>query len=251
MTAWKRIPITATLSSTSTGRGPIWAAYSACSISSCPACRPWSTKDFRTRSNTIATVTAAYCRRSNMANPFRIVSLGDSVPWGQGLVEAQKYDSVVHGVLHARFPGGANLKRLAHSGAIIGAIPVLGNPANGEVPVPRPTIVEQCDNFTEDPGAVDLVVVNGGINDVGVATILNPFALVPSLSSKIRTACHDGMLLLLRKLSAKFTKPACKILVTGYYTILSDQSDPLGSRRLLALHGIAPPALIHELYIIG
>ena len=100
------------------------------------------------------------------------------------------------------------------------------------------------------PDTVDLVLVNGGINDVGVATILNPFALVPSLASKIQTACHVGMLQLLRKLSAKFTKPACKILVTGYYTILSDQSDPVGIPRLLALHGIAAPGFIDELDII-
>jgi hypothetical protein len=97
---------------------------------------------------------------------------------------------------------------------------------------------------------VDLVLVNGGINDIGVATILNPFALVPSLASKIQTACHVGMLQLLRKLSAKFTKPACKILVAGYYTILSDQSDPVGIPRLLALHGIAAPGFIDELDII-
>jgi len=86
--------------------------------------------------------------------------------------------------------------------------------------------------------------VNGGINDVGVATILNPLALVPSLHSKIVAACHTGMLALLNRVKVKFTKPSCKILVTGYYFILSDQSDPLQIPRMLSMHGIAPPPFI-------
>ena len=39
-------------------------------------------------------------------------------------------------------------------------------------------------------------------------------------------ACHDGMLVLLNKVSAKFSKASCEILVTGYYPILSAKSDP-------------------------
>ena len=30
-----------------------------------------------------------------MANDLRMVALGDSVPWGQGLLETQKYDTMV------------------------------------------------------------------------------------------------------------------------------------------------------------
>jgi lysophospholipase L1-like esterase len=185
-----------------------------------------------------------------MANAFRILTLGDSVQWGQGLLETEKYDSMVKDALGPTFPGGVTLQRLAHSGAVIGVNLVGGNPANGEVPVPGPTIIEQCDSFADSPDTVDLVLLNGGINDVGIATILNPFDLVPPLSSKITAACHDGMLVLLNKVSAKFTKPTCKILVTGYFTILSDQSDPLGVHRLLSLHGIAAPDFIEDAAIL-
>jgi hypothetical protein len=83
--------------------------------------------------------------------------------------------------------------------------------------------------------------MNGGINDVRVETILDPLAIVPSLSRRIEQACHDGMLALLRKVSARFTKPSCKILVTGYYTILSGQSDPLCALRLLRMYNILLP----------
>jgi lysophospholipase L1-like esterase len=181
-----------------------------------------------------------------MANVFRIVTFGDSVPWGQGLIEAEKYDVQVKEALTAKFPGGVSLERFAHSGAVIGATPVTGKTANGEVPLSRPTIIEQCDGFANSTETVDLVLLDGGINDVGVATILNPLALVPSLQSRIASACHNGMLTLLRKISAKFTKPSCRILVTGYYYILSDKSDPLHVPRLLSLHGIATPGFLEE-----
>jgi hypothetical protein len=35
--------------------------------------------------------------------------------------------------------------------------------------------------------------LNGGINDVGVATILNPLAPVPSLGTLTRRACYEHM----------------------------------------------------------
>ena len=175
-----------------------------------------------------------------MATTLRIVTLGDSVPWGQGLPEEKRYDVLVREALRPKFPD-ISLEHIAHSGAVIGAQGASGGVADGEVPVPRPTIIEQCDAFTNAPETVDLLLLNGGINDVGVARILNPFAIVPSLSARIRQACHDGMLTLLRKVSARFSKPSCRILVTGYYIVLSDQSDPLKIGRLLSLYGIARP----------
>ena len=178
---------------------------------------------------------------------FRILTLGDSVPWGQGLLEAEKLDVLVTAALDAKIAGGATLEpRLAHSGAVIGLNPADGNAANGEVPVARPTILEQCDAFANSPETVDLVLLNGGINDVGVANILNPFALLPTLESRVKAACFDAMVVLLNKVRAKFIKPSCKILVTGYYTILSNQSDPLGVHKLLGLHGIATPDFLED-----
>jgi len=55
-----------------------------------------------------------------MANDFRIVNLGDSVPWGQGLLESEKYDVIVKTTLAATHPV-VTLERFAHSGAVIGA----------------------------------------------------------------------------------------------------------------------------------
>src|SRR5580698_4953428 len=104
-----------------------------------------------------------------MANIQRIVNLGDSVAWGQGLAEADKYDVLVR----AAVAPAAELTRLAHSGATIGTVLIESGPADGEVPVSRPTILDQCNNFTDSPETVDLVLVNGGINDVDLRNILN------------------------------------------------------------------------------
>jgi len=186
-----------------------------------------------------------------LAGTFRIVTLGDSVAWGQGLLESETYDVLVAGALNAKFPGGVTLEpRLAHSGAVTGAEPATGDTAPGEVPEARLTVIEQCDRFTNSPDTVDLVLMNGGINDVGVTRILNPFAVLPPLATEIRSACHDHMLVLLNKVSAKFTKPSCRIIVTGYYPILSNQSDPVGVQKLLSLHGVAAPEFVDELSIV-
>jgi lysophospholipase L1-like esterase len=181
-----------------------------------------------------------------VANPYRIVSLGDSIIWGQGLLPDEKFDVLVQHALLPLHPEGVTLESFAHSGAVIGANGATGNPEPGEVPASRLTIIEQCDGFADSPATVDLVILNGGINDVGVANILNPLAVIPSLDARVIHACHDGMLTLVRKISAKFSKPSCKILVMGYYTILSALSDPVGIVKLLSLYGIAVPSFVAQ-----
>jgi len=175
---------------------------------------------------------------------FRIVSIGDSIIWGQGLLPNEKFDWLVQQALLPQHPEGVTLESLAHSGAVIGATGVSGTPQVGEVPASRLSIIEQCDSYANSPDTVDLVLMDGGINDVGVASILNPFALIPPLDARVRHACHDGMLALLRKVAAKFSKPTCNIIVTGYYPILSAKSDPLGVIKLISLFGIAVPGFL-------
>ena len=177
--------------------------------------------------------------------PLRIVSLGDSIVWGQGLSEADKFDVLVRDALADANPG-ITLWRLAHSGAVIGVNPVEGSPADGEVPMPQPTIIQQCDNFNDSPETVDLVLLDGGINDVDVRTILNPFVPFPILIAKTRNFCHASMLVLLRKTVTRFSKPDCKIRVTGYYPIVSAQSHFPSVIDLLGCHGIMAPDFIDK-----
>jgi lysophospholipase L1-like esterase len=177
---------------------------------------------------------------------FRIVSIGDSIIWGQGLLQNEKFDWLVQQALMPMHLEGVTLESLAHSGAVIGATGVSGTPQVGEVPASRLSIIEQCDGYANSPDTVDLVLMNGGINDVGVATILNPFALIPPLEIRVIHACHDGMLVLLKKVIGKFSKPTCKVLVQGYYPILSAKSDPTGVIKLCSLFGIAVPGFLDK-----
>jgi lysophospholipase L1-like esterase len=181
-----------------------------------------------------------------VVNPFRILGLGDSIIWGQGLLPEEKFTTLVQQALLPAHPEGVTLESLAHSGAVIGANGATGTPQVEEVPASRLSIIEQCDGFASSPDNVDLVIMNGGINDVGVATILNPLALIPSLDAKLVHACHDGMLVLLKKVSAKFSKSTCRILVAGYYPILSAMSDPVGVSKLLSLFGVAVPDFLEK-----
>ena len=185
-----------------------------------------------------------------MPTPFRIVCLGDSIVWGQGLLPNEKFNFLVQQALLPAHPEGVTLESVAHSGAVIGAMGAVGTPQTGEVPGTRKSIIEQCDEYANSPDTVDLVLLDGGINDVNVVNILNPFSGISSLDARIIHACHDGMLVLLQKVAAKFSKPTCKILVTGYYTILSGSSDPLGVRKLLSLFGIAIPPFLDQAFDI-
>jgi len=94
---------------------------------------------------------------------FRIVTFGDSIPWGQGLLEDEKYDSLIKQALLPSHPEGITIERLAHSDAVIGAFGATGTSESGEVPGSRPSIIEQCDAFVNDPETVDLVLLDGGI----------------------------------------------------------------------------------------
>ena len=172
--------------------------------------------------------------------------LGDSVAWGQGLQEWNKYATLVFDQLKNRPEyAGLTLAVRARSGAIIG---------NGKPPSPRnvppevpwnyPTILQQCDAYVGDPDAVRVVLMDGGINDVTVDAIVNPNTTIEDLKEKIEQYCHLDMRELLQKVSAKFSNPACRIIVTGYYQILSAASSVTPTIQFLKIYGIAEAARI-------
>ena len=172
---------------------------------------------------------------------FRIASLGDSVVWGQGLLEPQKFSMLVADTLTARYNGSIAVfatDRCAHSGARIA-------PSAGDGPDPQaprlpgdfageclsrvPSVTAQVAGWTAGTlaagqgGEIDLVILDGGANDVGIFTIMNPGASDPALSAAITAACFTGMGTLLARVRATF--PGAAIVVTGYYPIVSTESD--------------------------
>jgi lysophospholipase L1-like esterase len=157
-------------------------------------------------------------------NPItRIIVLGDSVTWGQGLLPAHKFANLVAAGLG--LPSLGNDAFVAHSGAIIGVHnPATTSARDGEIPVPAPMIIDQV-SAVPAPLSADLVIITGGINDIGVDTIVNPLTDLGTLRAATKQACYDDLKTLLVKVLATFT--LARVRVTGYFPILSPASNPL------------------------
>jgi hypothetical protein len=120
----------------------------------------------------------------------------------------------------------------AHSGATvtpgtaIQELPILP----GEVPSSFPSVGQQA--MINAPSAlanagvnlndVDLVLVNGCTNDVGIATILSPEVSDTVIANTTMKACSSVAKLLL-DIHAKY--PYAAIVLTGYFPIVTPSSD--------------------------
>jgi lysophospholipase L1-like esterase len=176
-----------------------------------------------------------------------LVILGDSVTWGQGLCPAHKLDHLVPQLLAATHPG-LTVHSHAHSGAVIGASVPPGHPdPSREVPVGDPTILAQAAAIAGDTSHVSAVLLNGGINDVDIRVIVNPFTSTGRLSQLIEQHCRVDMLTLLSRVCASAPDPTIPILVLGYYPILSSDSSRPEFPRLLEAYGLTGRAHFAEL----
>jgi lysophospholipase L1-like esterase len=171
-----------------------------------------------------------------------LVTLGDSVHWGQGLRTDHKLHSLVGNELRTRHPSLVH-HLLAHSGAIVGVGATVSGPrVEGEVPVAYPTLFEQIDGFSGNYGDVLAVLVNGGINDIDIRNILNPFVSQTRLRDLIEEHCYDSMRQLLEETVRRFDNPVTRVILTPYYPVLSPLSRPFGIPWLLASEGLTLPA---------
>ncbi len=195
-----------------------------------------------------------------MTNELTLYAVGDSVMWGQGLSHEDKFATVAY----AELTGGSVLDPIhirARSGAIIGihrgsdgdpfpadAHRRISRTAEHEVPWSRPTVREQVAELAaavDDPADVDILLVDGGINDINVETIINPlteiydgeFESPPNASEHdpvpadpdyeledlIRTYCYDDIRTLVS--DARDAFPNAIVVVTGYFPIASPLTD--------------------------
>jgi len=149
-----------------------------------------------------------------------LVILGDSVLWGQGLLDAHKSTTLVASGL------GLQPAMFAHSGAVIGRKATCATTTfPGEVPESCPSILQQIPAYAGDPLSVPVVLLNGGINDVDFRTIVSPFTDSKDLASDIQQYCYSDMGFLLEQVKARFSNSATKIVVTSYYPVLSPDSQ--------------------------
>jgi len=177
-----------------------------------------------------------------MPNNFKIAVIGDSVGWGQGLLDAHKYAIMIASKY------GVTPDMFAHSGAKIGmGLSNTPSAPSSEIPYPVPTVVSQLSQVA-DPSTYDLVFINGGINDITFQHILNPLTTSFDLANNITQRCYTDMKALLQQAIGVFNKPTCRFILTGYYPILSGDSgvqnaaEPLD--RLLGVHGLSIPLFL-------
>jgi hypothetical protein len=161
------------------------------------------------------------------ARPFNIVALGDSIMWGQGLQPQNKFAEKVRAWLEGELHKKAALDLKAHSGAITypnpGQSQYDSKSFDGEVPADWPTITRQIATAAQaPPNDVDLILLDGCINNIGVATILTDTD-DGGLRDNTRAYCGAGMTNILHEVVQRF--PNAKIVVTGYYPIISDKSN--------------------------
>ena len=164
--------------------------------------------------------------------PFNVLAIGDSIVWGQGLDNASKFTVRTRDWLQAQLQLPVTLTSFAHSGAIIeqhgsgDALP----PYPGEVPNSWPSITAQARmaaglaprTITAPPAdEIDLVILDGGINDVGVTNIVDP--RLESLAPLTTAKCDYAMRGLLSDVAMLF--PHARVVVTGYFPIVSTESS--------------------------
>ncbi|QYO66007.1 hypothetical protein [Leptolyngbya sp. 7M] len=173
---------------------------------------------------------------SGTPSAFKMLVVGDSLIWGQGLREDQKFYYLTKKWIESEILGGSlpvELKVLAHSGSTVKLDPEERAALEGanrtgfeelhpEINVSFPTIEKQFRTAAEhyaDPEQVDLILISGGIPDVGVAKIINPLESNRRLRERIDLYLRGHFREVLLEGARKF--PAAKIAVIGYYPIIT------------------------------
>ena len=171
-------------------------------------------------------------------DPLQMLVLGDSIMWGQGLKPEQKFTWRVKCWLQEKTGREVQMRIEAHSGALLAgasSTPLRFKSNNGEVNLPFPTTNEQLDNairfYGETRSKVNLILLDGCINDVDVSNLLNAGVSTEWMHERITTSCHAGMHYLLRRITDSF--PNAHVLVTGYYRMVSSDTEDNAFIRLL------------------
>jgi len=161
---------------------------------------------------------------------FNLLVLGDSIPWGQGLKDEHKAWYLVKTWLEST--GGQQVREtiLAHSGAVIGSVgDSAGNPIpplDGEINRGLPSVNDQIDSALRtyaDPGKVDLVMVDGCINDLDARRLLNAANKADGIRELAQQKCGPPVEALLARIAGSF--PNAHVIITGYYPILSEKTS--------------------------
>jgi len=158
--------------------------------------------------------------------PLNMLVLGDSILWGQGLKADHKSWYQVKIWLEKNTGRPVSEKIEAHSGAVLerGSTTDRLSATNPEVNVALPTVNDEIDaalRFYPDGSRIDLVLLSGCGNDVGVQNLLNASGS-EEIDRMTEMRCGPPMERLLRRITTSF--PTAQVIVTGYYPFFSEQT---------------------------
>ncbi len=170
---------------------------------------------------------------------FYIAVVGDSVAWGNGLNEGDKASTRVAKRIEQAIGKRVIMQVRAHSAANILPLEfgegVCDGVCSGEVPLIHTAILNQV-GLIEAPEELDLVLIVGCINDIGLTTILNPFVSTQEIAQLTEQFCNQEMVGLLNRV--RQTAPQAKIVVASYYQFVGEESDPAGLLAWALTQGI-------------
>ena len=179
--------------------------------------------------------------------PLNLLVLGDSISWGQGLKDEHKAWYLVKSWLQQNTGREVRERIEAHSGAVIGtpnqSEQISLSDLNGELSRAYPTIHGQVDHALKmyaDPASVDLVIVDGCINDLDSRRLLNAANTPDGIRELAQAKCGPPVEALLMRITDAF--PNAHVVITGYYPILSEKSANDFFMRALAKRFYSPEA---------
>ena len=162
--------------------------------------------------------------------PLNLLVLGDSILWGQGLKEEHKAWHQVKSWLEQTTGREVREKIEAHSGAVIGSAGDQTDNStvwlDGEINRAVPTVNEQISyalRSYSDRSQVDLVLVDGCINDIDARRLLNASNTPAGIRELAQAKCGAPVEALLEKIASSF--PHAHVIITGYYPIISEKTS--------------------------
>lgn len=170
---------------------------------------------------------------------FYMAAMGDSIMWGNGLRNRDKFTTLTAKTIERQTSQKVVSTVLAVSGAEIvppEEITICDDRCSGEAPNGVTPIILQPD-FLERPELLDLILLDGCANDVGLPAILSPLTDPAELAQATDLFCEVEMTGLLRKVRSLTEQTP--IIVTGYFQFVSDGSLELGAEELAIIQGVA------------
>lgn len=167
----------------------------------------------------------------NATGPLNMVAFGDSVVWGNGDAFEHKLVNLIAQYAADTTGRQVNFLTWAHSGAWLGngasggGTPMINGVFAPEVSTSVATTITQT-NCASSPASVELVVMDGCINDIGAENIAIPWPFNLTTPEQIRSSVYSNCTTTMRTAldNVNTLYPNATVILLSYFRIVSDKS---------------------------